>query len=113
MQLRRTGVRITLLLVSGWAAGLACTNEYDDFAYQSESDATPGTNTCRSNRECAGDANCDNGVCSCLGGSACGAGETCCNPQGCRNLNSDPNHCGACGERCNLGLSCNNGSCTP
>ena len=104
-----------------WAfAGLAlfgagCTNEYHELAYlpdEGEPDA-PGPASCDNDGDCAGDAQCEGGICSCLGGSPCSSAETCCAPQGCRDLDSDPRHCGGCGQDCPPGWSCNNGTCGP
>ncbi|MEZ4314771.1 MAG: hypothetical protein R3F14_42695 [Polyangiaceae bacterium] len=54
-------------------------------------------------------------ACSCEtapGGAACGAGETCCVlPAGCKNLQTDPAACGACGRSCAPGFICTAGSC--
>jgi hypothetical protein len=51
-------------------------------------------------------------VCSCNGGSACGAGLVCCQtPSGCKNLDTDNSNCGACGHGCAPGQSCSAGVC--
>jgi hypothetical protein len=51
-------------------------------------------------------------VCSCNGGNACTAGQTCCQwPAGCRNLQNDPSSCGACGRSCPSGFFCSAGQC--
>jgi len=71
-----------------------------------------GPTRCRPGEACiAVDAGPD--LCSCNGGSACGEGETCCQtPGGCRDLQSDPSNCGACGRACPNGLFCIAGACT-
>ena len=50
-------------------------------------------------------------TCSCNGGDPCAAGMYCCQ-EGCRNLSSDPNHCGGCGRRCDPDQECVDGSCS-
>jgi hypothetical protein len=51
-------------------------------------------------------------ICSCNGGAACAAGQTCCQtPAGCINLATDAMNCGACGRRCAPGLICTAGTC--
>jgi hypothetical protein len=61
---------------------------------------------CQGTCECRGDA-CAGGRCVCHGAAACtgGAASYCC-PDGCRDLGSDPESCGACGERCLEGEVC-------
>jgi hypothetical protein len=51
-------------------------------------------------------------LCSCNGGSACAAGQTCCqSPAGCIDLQTDPQNCGACGRSCAPGLICSGATC--
>jgi hypothetical protein len=57
---------------------------------------------CVVNADCASGLSCCNGVC-------CPAGHTCCDGI-CRNLNTDPNNCGACGVVCEGGV-CYGGTC--
>ncbi len=51
----------------------------------------------------------------CLGsvGDSCGDDETCCSPDGCKNLSNDAENCGTCGVACDSRTSdgCNNGVC--
>jgi hypothetical protein len=50
--------------------------------------------------------------CQCNGGTACMAGQTCCDtPAGCRRLDSDTMNCGACGRACPMGFACQQGLC--
>jgi hypothetical protein len=48
---------------------------------------------------------CQNGVC------VCPTGRTYCPTAGCRELQIDPRHCGACGNQCGPGQQCQNGTC--
>lgn len=50
--------------------------------------------------------------CGCNGGDSCAEGSFCC-AVGCRDLNSDPGHCGACERACPAGQACVEGSCEP
>lgn len=51
------------------------------------------------------------GPCACQQDpSQCTADETCC-PNGCKNLQTDRQHCGACGNLCPEGLVCQGGAC--
>ncbi|MBI5534032.1 MAG: hypothetical protein HY898_15025 [Deltaproteobacteria bacterium] len=52
-------------------------------------------------------------VCSCNGGAACAAGQTCCQttPAGCKDLQTDAASCGACGRPCPPGFKCTAGAC--
>lgn len=84
-----------------------------------------GTGTCTANdtclcgpaggpfTECAPGEACGAGnACSCNGGAACAMGQTCCvSPAGCKDLQTDPQSCGACGHGCAPGFICNNGAC--
>jgi predicted outer membrane repeat protein len=49
-------------------------------------------------------------VCSSNGDAACPGSETCCN-DGCADLQTDPDQCGACGNPCAEGQSCQGGVC--
>jgi hypothetical protein len=50
--------------------------------------------------------------CRCNGGTACMAGQTCCEtPGGCRRLDTDTLNCGACGNACPMDFACQRGSC--
>lgn len=108
--MRFTGPLLLLLTNYGLLAG--CTNDYDDFAYMPERRG-PASGACEDSGDCAGDAVCRGRTCSCLGEGPCSSGETCCAPQGCRDLDSDPRNCGECGEACPNGRSCNDGVCVP
>lgn len=78
-------------------------------------DSATGLCTCN-NTKCQPSEACKsvNGtdVCTCYGGAACAAGQSCCqNPAGCFNLLADVNNCGACGHVCPPGFNCNGGAC--
>lgn len=63
---------------------------------------------------CASEELCVRGLCVCesTGGTQqCGEDDTCCPGAGCRNLDTDPLHCGACGVVCGAGESCVSGAC--
>jgi hypothetical protein len=65
-----------------------------------------GTEACRRGE------NCDGGACSCNGAAACDDGMTCCqSPEGCFDLDTDRDNCGACGLRCGPGQHCVAGLC--
>ncbi len=50
--------------------------------------------------------------CSCNSGSACAAGQVCCQtPAGCFDLQTSAANCGACGHACPPGFSCSAGGC--
>ena len=52
-------------------------------------------------------------VCTCFGGAACAAGQSCCQaPLGCFDLLSDAASCGACGHACAPGFACEGGVCS-
>lgn len=104
-------LQLLVCLLAGHTLLCSCTNDYDDLAYVPAERARPGA--CDDDGDCAGDAVCRGGTCSCLGEGPCSAGETCCAPVGCRDLDSDPQNCGECGEDCQDGLACNAGVCTP
>jgi hypothetical protein len=68
--------------------------------------------TCQSGEACRRISGPDVDVCSCNGGNACGANQTCCqSPAGCRNLQTDPASCGGCGRSCPSGFFCSTGQC--
>ncbi|HUS63607.1 MAG TPA: hypothetical protein VMZ28_03650 [Kofleriaceae bacterium] len=55
---------------------------------------------------------CSGNKCGCLpSGAPCGAGQSCCNANGCKSLNADINNCGGCGITCGPGGTCSNGEC--
>jgi hypothetical protein len=69
-----------------------------------------GPNRCQPGEACSAASGPD--VCSCNGGAACTATETCCQtPAGCRDLHSDPSSCGACGHVCPNGFFCVASAC--
>lgn len=106
-------MRVAGVLLGGCGFLAGCTNDYDDLAYVPEERRGPEPGVCEDNGDCAGDALCRDGTCSCLGEGPCSGGETCCAPDGCRNLATDEQNCGECGEACPNSLSCNAGVCTP
>lgn len=69
-----------------------------------------GGSDCHRGEHCLFDAGQNKDVCSCNGGAACGQGESCC-LAGCRELNTDPQSCGACGRACLPGFTCAAGAC--
>ena len=108
--------RFVVLTLVAWAAFVGCTNDYEDFAYVSEPGGpttSGGPNQCNFNGQCDADEQCVGGSCRCGGAPACGPGDTCCLPQGCVDLDDDPNNCGMCDNDCPMGSTCNNGSCMP
>ncbi len=70
-----------------------------------------GGTTCHPGEACGKQQG--NSVCRCNGGAACSAEETCCQtPAGCRDLMTDDQSCGACGNACAAGTSCKSGVCS-
>jgi hypothetical protein len=59
----------------------------------------------------------DDAACVCLDGGdfiySCPAGMTGCQAQGCVSAETDSTNCGACGHRCDPGVQCQRGRCTP
>jgi hypothetical protein len=93
--------------------------------------ATDPQNCGECGNTCDDGETCVNGACSCgegrviCGGACvagdccdgdrgvtCAPGEHCCPEAGCRNRDTDPQTCGACGHACDDGESCVNGNCT-
>lgn len=73
---------------------------------------TCGATTCKSGEACQHVPGPPPDICSCNGGTACGTGEICCqSPAGCRDLQTDPSDCGACGRSCPIGFFCSAGQC--
>lgn len=71
-----------------------------------------GLCVCSANMCGAGEACGAGNVCSCNGGAACAAGQACCvQPGGCKDLQTDPLSCGACGHACPVEFVCAAGSC--
>jgi hypothetical protein len=72
------------------------------------------TGTCEPG--CPADSTCTDGGTICLcdfvtcDSACCPAGESCCD-DGCANLESNPNHCGACGNACGADQVCQGGVC--
>ncbi len=62
--------------------------------------------TCKHGEKCGGNPR----ACHCNGNSGCGNGQVCCQA-GCKNIQSDPANCGACGRICAPGFICAGGSC--
>jgi DNA-binding beta-propeller fold protein YncE len=59
---------------------------------------------CSKEKKCCNGLACRNGTCACTGGKTkCGTR--------CRNLKTDPNNCGACGQACFEGEACVGGFC--
>jgi outer membrane protein assembly factor BamB len=50
-------------------------------------------------------------ACNAVGGRACGGGQECCGVLGCKDLLTDNNNCGSCGQACGAGKQCNGGTC--
>ena len=110
----------------GAAGGFTCESQRCGCASDAQCQVGPGPGTAAcntANRTCVCDgAACRPGeacerqgggrLCSCNGGNACGADETCCSaPAGCRNLANDAANCGACGAVCPAGSTCQQGVC--
>jgi hypothetical protein len=57
---------------------------------------------------CSGGVTCQNGVCA--NPPACPVGSTMCGGQ-CKNLQTDPLNCGACGNACSASATCSSGAC--
>jgi hypothetical protein len=58
---------------------------------------------------CAEGETCVEDTCTC-GGHECPDGFACCD-ESCHDLQSDPEHCGACGEACSALEDCTEGDC--
>ncbi len=66
------------------------------------------TKPCQSNAECPTGQVCQNGQCQ----ASCQAGQTLCGSL-CVDLQTNNDHCGACGQKCGIGAGCKAGSCKP
>lgn len=62
-----------------------------------------------STQDCPGGGYCSDGACI---APFCPAGKVCCGGTTEINLQTDPNYCGTCGNKCSLGQTCQNGVCT-
>jgi len=54
---------------------------------------------------------CMSGVCMCNELPACDGGTSCCGADGCKDLQTDDNNCGACGNICPQDTYCEDGAC--
>jgi hypothetical protein len=64
------------------------------------------------NNACSMGNLCQGGRCGCPpSGIACPAGQSCCGPDGCKNLQNDVKNCGGCRKACAFGETCDNGQC--
>jgi hypothetical protein len=93
------------------AAGQICCTNFTGFTVC----CTPGKN-CDPGNVCNPDfIFCSSGstvtTAATLAGEPCTAGPNCCNGQ-CIDITTDPNNCGACGNKCASGTTCTAGTCT-